>query len=231
MKFLGKFTLVKLAVASVVGAGLAAAFIVHAMTGTETYPQTASGYGVIANAVPPATTSPVEVIDYFFYDCPHCNDFNRPLEAWVAHEGGRIRVRRVPVGNAPVLMRHQRLYYALDQLGQAERLHDTIYSAIHQQGQSLETDDQIVQWVSAHGVDAAAFKRAYASNEVTAKVAAGQAELARANIGTVPSVVIGGEWVVSPTTAGGLTQAVNVMSGRVDATIAGEKPTAVAKAE
>ena len=230
MRFLGKFTLIKLAVASVIGAGLAAAVVVHAMSGTETYPRSAIGYGVIADATPPAATTPVEVVDYFFYDCPHCNDFNRPLEAWIAHEGGRIHVRRVPVGNAPVLMRHQRLYYALDQLGQAERLRDAIYSAIHEKGEKLETDDQIVQWVSARGVDATAFRSAYASAEVTARVAAGQAELARANIGTVPSVVIGGEWVVSPTTAGGLTQALGVMTGRVGATIAGEKPATPAKA-
>lgn len=185
---------------------------------SDHYGRTALGYAALTQAVSREDVGPVDLVDFYYYGCPHCNDFEAPLDAWVAHEGARVRIRRVPVGSDDVRVRQAHLYYALSSMGLAERFQSAIYLEIHQRGNALDTDAKILAWVKNQGLDIAQFARAYHSPAVEAERQAGIAELKRDEISTVPTVVVGTRWVVSPTTAGGIAAALDAMSGRVQAT-------------
>lgn len=216
MKF-GKYLLIKLGIASAVSAAVVVGVVVYASQSGETYPRTPNGYATLPKPEPVATHAPVQVTEFFMYGCPHCAVLSPALEAWIAMEGDRVLVRRVPAGRGEVAARHAALFYALAKLGVADRLQAAVYAEIHQHGDALDTDDKIIHWVTEQGVDPVGFTQAYHSADVATEVMMGDEEMARDRISTVPTVVVDGRWVISPTTAGGIREALDVMTDRVKA--------------
>ena len=64
----------------------------------------------------------IEVIEFFWYDCPHCNAFEPRLEAWVKNAPKDIFFKRVPVAFRDDFVPQQRLFYVLEALGRVDEL-------------------------------------------------------------------------------------------------------------
>lgn len=151
------------------------------------------------NPALPSTPGKIEVIEFFFYKCPHCNAFDPLLEAWVHQLPADVSFRRVPVGQQAVLKLHQRMYYALEAMGAlAPQVHSGIFNAFHRAGVEANDEAGVVALVGKLGVDTAKFKSAFSSFGVQGKLAQGQklAELAGAE--NVPALVIAGRWRTGP---------------------------------
>ncbi|MFP3637510.1 DsbA family protein [Paraburkholderia sp. SIMBA_054] len=219
MKLLSKYTVVKLSVIAVLSVCVAGWMLYRVASANEHYGPTPEGFAVMetAPAVPVVKDGAVELVEYYFFDCPHCMSFDPALQAAIEAEGNAVHVRRIPVGSGDLLTRHAALYYALAQMGKAEGLRHEIYATLQADGHALDTDEKTIAWVKAQGIDGAEFERVYHSAAVKDAIAAGHAEMVRAGITTVPTLVVGGKWVVSPTTAGGETRALEVMKGRIEA--------------
>jgi len=158
----------------------------------------------------PGTPGKIEVIEFFFYKCPHCNAFDPLLEAWVHQLPADVSFRRVPVGQQAVLKLHQRMFYALEAMGAlTPAVHSGIFNAFHRGGVDATDEAAVVDLVTRLGVDGAKFKQTFNSFGVQAKVQQGLklAELAGAN--EVPALVVAGRWRTSPGQAGapGLSEA------------------------
>src|SRR5574343_585811 len=78
-----------------------------------------------------APAGKVEVVEFFWYSCPHCNAFEPLLEQWVKALPKDVAFRRVPVAFRDDFVPQQRLYYALEALGQLDKLHAKVFQAIH----------------------------------------------------------------------------------------------------
>lgn len=215
LKLLSKASVVKLTIAAVAATALTMWIMIRVSAAADHFGPTPQGYGVLATPTATQGNGPIEVVDFFFYDCPHCFEFDPGLQMWIGQLGDRIHVRRVPVGSSDVLKRHAALYYTLDKMGQAELFRSSIFIQLHEHPGSLDSDDQIVAWLKEQGVDTSRFASVYHSPEIASAVAAGQAEMVRDGISTVPSVVIAGKWVVSPNTASGIQPAYKVMADRI----------------
>ncbi|WP_457356338.1 thiol:disulfide interchange protein DsbA/DsbL [Roseateles sp. P5_D6] len=151
----------------------------------------------------PGTPGKIDVIEFFFYKCPHCNTFDPLLEAWVHQLPADVSFRRVPVGAQLVLKLHQRMYYALEAMGAlTPAVHGGIFSAFHRGGVEANDEAAVVALVGRLGVDTAKFKQAFGSFGVQAKVQQGMklAELSGAD--STPTLVIGGRWRTDPGMAG-----------------------------
>ncbi len=183
----------------------------------ERYGPTPQGYDLVAHPTGQASGRPIEVEDFFFYGCPHCDAFEPGFERWLSGEGGRVRIARIPVGTSAALRKQAALYYTLVRLGLAQRMQVAVFRAIHEHGRVLETDAQILRWAADTGLPLAEFKRVYESNEVAQDVQSGLQRAAQYEIDAVPAIVVAHRWVVSPTTAGGRSRAFKVLSDRVRA--------------
>ena len=104
-----------------------------------------------------AAVGQVEVIEFFWYNCPHCNAFEPVLAQWVAKLPQDVAFKRVPIAFRDDFVPQQRLFYALEALGLTARLHAKVFDAIHTQKLNLSTGEAIVDWVSKQGVDKARF--------------------------------------------------------------------------
>jgi protein dithiol oxidoreductase (disulfide-forming) len=184
------------ATAALIAAGLAPAVL------AQGGPVEGKHYARLGQTLP-GTPGKIEVIEFFFYRCPHCSAFDPLLEAWVHQLPADVSFRRVPVGQQAVLKLHQRMYYALEAMGAlTPAVHGGIFNAFHRGGIDANDEAAVVALVSRLGVDAAKFKQALSSFGVQGKVQQGNklAELAGAN--EVPALVVAGRWRTSPSQAG-----------------------------
>jgi thiol:disulfide interchange protein DsbA len=147
----------------------------------------------------PGTPGKIEVIEFFFYRCPHCFALDPLLEAWVHQLPADVAFRRVPVGPQAVLKLHQRMFYALEAMGAlTPAVHAGIFNAFHRQNIEANDEAAVVALVGRLGVDTARFKQTFNSFGVQTKVSQA-AKLAEAcGVDTVPALVVAGRWRTGP---------------------------------
>ena len=163
---------------------------------------------------PVATDAPagkVEVIEFFWYSCPHCNQFEPSFEAWAKAAPANLAIRRVPVAFNATFIPQQKLYFALESLGWLPQLHTKVFRAIHVERQPLNKDDLIFDWISKQGVDLAKFKEAYNSfNTANLLRKAGQLQDAY-QVEGVPSMGVAGKYYTDGTMAGNMQSVLQVV--------------------
>lgn len=149
----------------------------------------------------PLPTAPgkVEVVEFFFYKCPHCFAFDPLLEAWVHQLPADVSFRRVPVGQQAMLKLHQRMYYALEAMGAlTPAVHRGIFDAFHRRGVDALDEAAVVALVGRLGVDTAKFRQTFSSFGVQGKLAQGQKLAEMAGADSVPALVVGGRYRTGP---------------------------------
>ena len=116
-----------------------------------------------------APAGKIEVVEFFWYNCPHCNAFEPLLEAWVKKLPKDVAFRRVPRRFADSDVPQQQLYYALEAMGLVDKLHAKIFAAVHVERKKLDRGEAIVDWIAAQGVDRGKFLDQYNSFSVMTK--------------------------------------------------------------
>ena len=153
----------------------------------------------------------VEVIEFFWYGCPHCNSFEPMLDAWAKKLPADVAFRRVPVAfREEPFAAHQRIYYALEALGLLEQMHRKVFFAIHNERQRLDKPQDIAAFMAKNGVDSARFLDAYNSFGVQTKQRQARQLGDAYKIDGVPALGINGRWFTSGTLAGSLDRSLAV---------------------
>jgi thiol:disulfide interchange protein DsbA len=153
----------------------------------------------------PVSGKNVEVLDVFWYGCPHCFYLEEPMKAWLKRKPADVDFRYFPgTFGAPAWEPLTRTYYALEAMGVLDKAHDALFSAIHREGQkALITDPRaIADWLAKRGVDRQKFLDTYNSFGVGASVKR-SVDLTRAfDIDGTPALVIDGKYVIAPSMDG-----------------------------
>jgi thiol:disulfide interchange protein DsbA len=168
-------------------------------------------YRILPVPQPVESKGKVEVIEFFWYGCPHCYDFEPELSAWVKRQPKDVVFRRIPVAFRDDLLPHSQLFYALEAMGKGDALNEKVMYAIHKENKRLLTEPEIADWVASQGVDRNSFLATYRSFAVVSKAKAAK-QLAEAyRIDGVPTIVMQGKYVTSPSIAGTKAKAIAVM--------------------
>ncbi len=147
----------------------------------------------------PSAPGKIEVVEFFFYKCPHCYAFDPLLEAWVHQLPADVSFRRVPVGQQAMLKLHQRMFYALEAMGAlSQQVHAGIFNAFHRQNVDANDDAGVLALVGKLGVDAAKFKEAFNSFGVQTRLTQGNKLAEACGVDTVPALVVAGRWRTGP---------------------------------
>lgn len=158
-----------------------------------------------------AAAGKLEVVEFFWYSCPHCHAFEPTLNAWLQKLPKDVVFRRVPVAFSDGFVPQQRLYYALEAMGLVEKLHSKVFHAIHVEKLKLDKGDAIAEWMGKQGVDKAKFVEQYNSFTVVTK--AGKAsQLQNAyKVEGVPALGVAGQFYTDGTLAGSVERALQVV--------------------
>ena len=113
----------------------------------------------------------IEVVEFFWYGCPHCHAFEPALEAWQKRLPADVAFRRIPVAfREEPFVAHQRLFFALDAMGLVDTMHRKVFNAIHLDRMRLDKLPEILAFVTKNGVDGAKFSDAFNSFSVQTKI-------------------------------------------------------------
>jgi protein dithiol oxidoreductase (disulfide-forming) len=149
---------------------------------------------------PQPTTAPpgkIELIEFFSYGCPHCNDFYPLLSAWLAKQPKDVVLRRVPVGfGRPQWVNLARAYYALLATGDLERLDGALFHAIHEEHLELFDLESLATWVGKHGGNADKFTDAYTSFGVNTQTVQADQMAEDYQVTGIPTLAVNGKYVV-----------------------------------
>ena len=157
-----------------------------------------------------APAGQIEVVEFFWYSCPHCNEFEPQLEAWAAKAPKDVSLRRVPVSFRPDFEPQQRLYYVLEAMDKLAALHKKVFYAIHVEKQTLNTADLVSAWAQKQGIDKAKFTELYNSFPVNMKTRKATQLQEAFMVDGVPALGVDGRYYTSGSLAGTMARALTV---------------------
>jgi thiol:disulfide interchange protein DsbA len=148
---------------------------------------------------PQPTDSPgkIEVVEFFSYACPHCNEFHPLLTAWLAKQPKDVVLRRVPVGfNRPAWINLQRAFYTLQTTGDLDRLDGALFNAIHVKHEQLFDEQSLADWVAKNGGNGEKFAAYYVSFGVNNQTFQADKMAEDYGVEAVPTMAVDGRYVV-----------------------------------
>jgi thiol:disulfide interchange protein DsbA len=162
-------------------------------------PKLGSEYVQLASPQPVQTVGKkVEVIEFFMYHCPHCNVLDPYLSEWVKKQGDKIVFKRVHMPYSGANDPEAHLYLTLEAMGKLDEMHAKVFKAMHVDRVRLTKDDVIIDWVGKNGVDKAKFLETWNSFGVMSKLKRLPQVLNTYKIDSVPTLVIDGRLMTSP---------------------------------
>ncbi|WP_114639312.1 thiol:disulfide interchange protein DsbA/DsbL [Polynucleobacter necessarius] len=168
-------------------------------------------YRILPVPQPVETKGKVEVIEFFWYGCPHCYDFEPELSSWVKRQPKDVVFKRVPVAFRDDFLPHSQLFYTLEAMGKGDALNEKVMYAMHKENKRLLAESEIADWAASQGIDRNTFLATYRSFAVVSK-ARNARQLSEAyRIDGVPTIVMQGKYVTSPSIAGTKAKAITVM--------------------
>jgi len=175
------------------------------------------GYETLSPAQPTQHADKIEVIEFFWYGCPHCYSFEPMLEKWVKNLPKNVEFIRQPTIFDELWGKHAKAYFTAEALGVVDKIHadffDAVQDALQQKKKDrLETEEQLLKFFVAHGVDEKQFHDAYNSFLVDAKMRQAPAMAKRYGITGVPTVIINGKFKVDARLAGSQEKMLEVMN-------------------
>ncbi|MEO8151638.1 MAG: thiol:disulfide interchange protein DsbA/DsbL [Rhizobacter sp.] len=144
----------------------------------------------------------IEVIEFFWYACPHCNAFEPALDAWQKSLPADVAFHRVPVAFRDIYVPQQQMFYALEAMGKVEAMHRRVFYAIHNDRQRLEKPEEIAAFMEKSGIDRTKFMDAFNSFSVQTKTKQATRLAEAYKIDGVPAIGINGRFFTSGTLAG-----------------------------
>ena len=156
---------------------------------------------------PVATGDRIEVIEFFYYGCPICYELEPQLMRWLATQAPPyVVLRRIPALSTNRWDSLAKLYFTLEAVGEASRLHWPVYDNYHFEGKHLDDEKVMLEWVTRNGVDRAKFTETYGSPEIQAKVDQAREYMKTYDVRGVPTIVVDGKYLSSARLAGGTRQ-------------------------
>ena len=157
-----------------------------------------------------APAGKIEVVEFFWYNCQHCNAFEPTLAAWIKTLPKDVVFRRSHVAFQDSFVPQQRLALTLEAMGLVEKLHAKVFAAIHSEKVNMATGDAIAEWMGRQGVDKAKFLEQYNSFSIQTKASRATQLQNAYKVEGVPAIGIGGRFYTDGSMAGNMERAIQV---------------------
>jgi thiol:disulfide interchange protein DsbA len=174
-------------------------------------PVEGQNYVRLSQPVPAPSTGKIDVIEFFWYGCPHCFAFEPTLDAWSKKVPADVAFRRVHVGFTALHQTHQKVFCTLEAMGLVEQMHRKVFNAIHQQHRRLDKDADIQAFMQENGVDGAKFMDVFKSFAVQTKSRQYSQLTDAYKIDGVPALGVQGRYYTSVALAGSHERALQVV--------------------
>jgi thiol:disulfide interchange protein DsbA len=167
-------------------------------------------YVELSSAVPVSKPGKIEVVELFWYGCPHCYHFEPTINPWIAKLPDDVNFVRVPAMFGGVWDLHGQMFITLQTMGVEAKVHAAVFEAIQKGGKKLASPDEMAEFLATQGVDKDAFLKTYNSFGVKGQVANAKRLGMAYQISGVPAMVVNGKYRFDIGSSGGPEQTLDV---------------------
>ena len=180
---------------------LAAATLCFSAPGA--FAQQAGTYATLTPPQPPDGGGKIEVIEFFWYGCPHCYAMEPAVNQWLKTLPPDVVFKRVPAAPSDAWGEMARVYYTLEAMNLLGEFHQRVFDAIHRDKVNLGNKKTRDEWLSKHGVDPAKYAEAEKSFTVATKMQRAKQLTYAYKVDSVPRVFVNGKYYTAAELAGG----------------------------
>lgn len=174
-------------------------------------------YQEIIPAQPTHSGNKIEVVEIFWYGCPHCYALEPYLQKWLADKPADVEFRRLPGILGSAWAPHARAYFTAKKMGILDQIHEPLFNAIHKQGKRIFSDEELKDFiVKTTGVNGDEFSRIYNSKEIDIKMRQALVAEQKYKITGVPSIIVNGKYLTNGTLAKSYQGLINVTDHLID---------------
>jgi protein dithiol oxidoreductase (disulfide-forming) len=170
------------------------------------------GYETLSPAQPTQHADKVEVIEFFWYGCPHCYSLEPSMAQWLKTLPPNVEFIRLPAVFNEQWGKHAKAYFTAEALGVVDKIHADFFDTLQNKKETLETEDQLAKFFAAHGVDEKQFRETYNSFLVDSKMRQAPLLASRYGITGVPAIIINGKYKTNGPLAGSHEKMIEVMN-------------------
>lgn len=189
----------------------AVAIFALSLTGVSSV-MAAQGYEMVTPPQPTTSGDQVEVVEMFWYGCPHCYRLEPFVERWLKRKPKNAKFVRMPGVFRPSWEIHARAYYTAEILGVVDKVHRPMFEAIHEQKRPMSDEASIMGLFNAHGVSNKDFKRVFHSFAVETKLRRAKDMGRRYGAKGVPAIIVNGKYRTGAQEAGGNAKVFRVVN-------------------
>ncbi|HET9578402.1 MAG TPA: thiol:disulfide interchange protein DsbA/DsbL [Usitatibacter sp.] len=148
----------------------------------------------------------IEVVEFFWYGCPHCYHLEPALNAWLKNAPKDVVFKRIPAVPSASWEPLASVYYTLEAMGLLDKYHSKVFDAIHKDNENLGNKNVREKWLAKNGIDAKKYEEMEKSFSVVSKVQRAKQLTQGYKVDGVPRIVVNGRYYTSPDQAGGADQ-------------------------
>lgn len=173
-------------------------------------------YEVLATPQPTQNSDLIEVIEFFWFGCPHCNTLHPHVKTWLQNKPSDVDFRYVPAIFRNNWVPGAKIFYSIETLGVMETLHDKIYDAIHSDKINLNDESVLFNWIEKQGVDKENFVNVYNSFTTQNQIARSNQMMRQYQLAGVPAFVIDGKYLTTGRKGGTPQNTMRIVSEIID---------------
>jgi len=155
-------------------------------------------YVLVKPPQPTESGARIEVLEFFWYGCPHCANLQPFLEAWLKRKPADVDFRHMPAVFQDSWVPLTRAYYTLEAMGLTDRLHQELFNAIHKNKASLRDANAIIDWAAGKGVDRKRFSDTYNSFGINGRLQRSIDLTRKYDIPGTPAIAVDGKYITAP---------------------------------
>ena len=156
-------------------------------------------------------TKKIELIELFWYGCPHCFEFEPFLKKYIALNSDTVTLIQVPAVFSKNWIPHAKAFYSASNIGHFDTLHQGLFAAIHIDRKKIYTKSKLINFAADLGIPETKFRKGYNSFKTELQVKKAATITNSSGIRGVPAVVIGGIYTTSPRMAGSYVKLIEVI--------------------
>jgi thiol:disulfide interchange protein DsbA len=156
-------------------------------------------YDYLPQVMPTDSPGKIEVIEFFWFGCPHCYKAEPAVEKWAKSLPKDVVFRREHVAwdGRTDMQAHVQLFNTLKLMGRLD-MTQTVFDAIQRDHVELRDPANLFKWAEAHGLNRAQFEATYNSFGMQAQMARSAQLSQQYHVDGVPVFFVNGKYKTSP---------------------------------
>ena len=179
-------------------------------------PKLNTDYRLVIPPQPVETGNKIEVIEFYYYGCPHCYELEPYLKNWMSSAPNDVAFRRIPAVFRDSWVPLTKTFYTLEALGELNRLLGDVFEAIHVKQINLNNEQILLDWMEQYGVDRKKFADAYNSFSVKNRAEFAKKLTQAYGVEGTPSLVVDGKYLTGPAMTGSHESAMRVLDQLIE---------------